>query len=629
MPKMVSTPSNPVTGDASAIVITGKVHGGQNPISGAQVYLYAVNDTGYAGPGIAKSSTNAAVSMLNSSTGNPADGNGNYYVLSGSDGSFTITGDYSCTAPATVPPSPAVYLLAVGGNPGSGNNPVSVLAAGLGPCGSLTSTTTVIVNEVSTVAAAYASAGFATDPYHVSSSNSTLAITGVEDSLAAIVNLETENTGVAVATNGYGTAPQATVNTLANILAACVNSTGAVTGPTNPTPCYTLFNNAENGSTPATDTGTAILNIAHNPGANVANLFALQGGSPPFIPDLGTAPNDFTLAFVYSDSCLDGPLGIALDSKDAIWVASNGGSNICEFTPLGNYHPVTGNGISGPYGIAIDGNGYAWVASETNALSSFTSGRAAVATTSTGGLDDPQNLAIDASNDIWVQSFGNALTEYTNSSGTPSTVTGDPFGTTVLNGPRDVAVDDVGNIWVVNSAGTPEIIRFTGSSPSTTSTFTGEGLDVPVYLAFDPSGNLWVTNDESKTFASEAALSEFNSTGGGVGYYDGSGLNDPIGIAIDSNGNVWAADEEGNCISESNSSGTAISPSTGYGGSGVLNDPFHLAIDLSGNLWVTNPGTGSGNTVTEFIGIASPVVTPMVANFQGAYAANDSAVNRP
>src|SRR5580658_9714546 len=50
-------PGSGSTGGAAAL--TGRVHGGQNPISGAHVYLYAVNDTGYAGPGIAASAGNA------------------------------------------------------------------------------------------------------------------------------------------------------------------------------------------------------------------------------------------------------------------------------------------------------------------------------------------------------------------------------------------------------------------------------------------------------------------------------------------------------------------------------------------------------------------------------------------
>lgn len=251
------------------------VHGGEQPIVGAHVYLYAVNDTGYAGPGIAASSSNAAVSLLTSASNTTQDGSGNYYVTTGSDGSFSVTGDYTCPTA-----TPYVYVLAVGGNPGPGTNSAITLAAGLGPCtASGFSSLYVVVNEVSTVVAAYAGAGFATDATHVSSSGSTLAKKGVENAYAAIVNLETLNTGVANATSlgGNGTVPQGEINTLANILAACVNSTGPSS-----TGCTTLFSNAMNGGTAPTDTATAALNIAHNPGANIANLFGLQTASSPF-----------------------------------------------------------------------------------------------------------------------------------------------------------------------------------------------------------------------------------------------------------------------------------------------------------------------------------------------------------
>ena len=36
-----------------------------------------------------------------------------------------------------------------------------------------------------------------------------------------------------------------------------------------------------------------------------------------------------------------------------------------------------------------------------------------------------------------------------------------------------------------------------------------------------------------------------------------------------------------------------------------------MAIDSSGNLWVAN--SGGDNTVTELVGVAAPVLTPMVA----------------
>jgi hypothetical protein len=39
-----------------------------------------------------------------------------------------------------------------------------------------------------------------------------------------------------------------------------------------------------------------------------------------------------------------------------------------------------------------------------------------------------------------------------------------------------------------------------------------------------------------------------------------------------------------------------------------------LAIDGSGNAWVTG-----GNQVTEFVGAAAPVVTPLAANLGNPY----------
>jgi len=268
------------SGATKGAVIAGKVHGGQNPISGAHVYLYAVNNTGYAGPGITGTPSNQAVSLL--TTGDGTDSLGTY-VMTDSGGNFTLT---SFTCPTA---TPNVYILAAGGDSGSGNNSAITLVAGVGePCTtSGFSSLYVIVNEVSTVAAAFAGAGFATDVTHVSTSNTTLAVRDVGDAYAAILNLESVSTGAAnsVSIGGNGVVPQAEVNTLANILAACVNSTGSTSSA-----CNTLFNNALSAGTTGkapTETATAMLNIAHNPGANVANLFALQGSSPPFVPDLG------------------------------------------------------------------------------------------------------------------------------------------------------------------------------------------------------------------------------------------------------------------------------------------------------------------------------------------------------
>jgi hypothetical protein len=55
--------------------------------------------------------------------------------------------------------------------------------------------------------------------------------------------------------------------------------------------------------------------------------------------------------------------------------------------------------------------------------------------------------------------------------------------------------------------------------------------------------------------------------------------------------------------------GAVLSPSAGWGTDAGLLEAYAAAIDGSGNLWVSNLGA---NTVTEFVGLAAPVKTPLL-----------------
>jgi len=280
-----------------SVAVGGVVHGGQQPISGAHVYLFAANTTGTAGPGVAASAGNASVSLLNAASTHNSDSLG-AYVLTDASGSFSITDDYSCV------PNTQVYIYALSGNPGVGTNTAAGLLAVLGNCPAsgnfLTATPFVSVNEVSTVVAAYSFAAFATDATHVSSSGSAFDQTAIADAFANAANLADIASGLAFTTTPFGNAivPQSEINTLANILASCVNSAGTISGPTNPTACYTLFNSAKSqGSTGTvpTETATAAIDIAHNPSADISDLFALPTAAAPFAPNLTTQPGNFTI----------------------------------------------------------------------------------------------------------------------------------------------------------------------------------------------------------------------------------------------------------------------------------------------------------------------------------------------
>ncbi len=602
MPSSNPSSINPLRGGA----ISGRVHGGQNPINGAHLYLMAVNTTGYGGPGIPASSANQSASLLTSGAGQDSLG---YYVTTDPNGDFDITGDYTCPSTWAHP-----YLYAVGGDSGSGTNSAITLVAPVESCPGTSEFITV--NEVSTIVSAYAFAGFASDPTHVSTSSSAFDATAADNAGNTILNLENSNTGVAYATTpgGNGTVPQAEIDTLANILAACINSTGSGS-----TQCSTLFSNAENGGTQPTDTATAALNIAHNPGANISNLIGLQTPSSPFQPMLSAtpAPNDFTIAVTYTGGGMNDPLGLAIDSLGDVWTTNtnSGANSLSEFSPVGvaisTSAGFTGGGLNGPYGIAIDSTGKVWVVnSSNNTLSEFNpSGTPASATAfSGGGLASPTNICIDAGGDLWINNgFANNVSEFS-SSGTAAT--NSPFSGGGIDGGIDIACDAAGHVWISNFYAVLGELTTSGAVV-TSGGYTGGGLNEAYGVAVDGSGNVWTAN------AGNTSISKFNSSGvaqSGSGGYTGGGLNSPQYIAVDRAGNAWVANEGSHSISEFNSGGTAVSGSGGYQlpTTAVSRE---LAIDGSGNIWVTSYDV---DILTEFIGLASPVVTPTVANLTGS-----------
>jgi hypothetical protein len=601
----------------AGLAIQGAVHGGQQPISGAHVYLLAANTTGNAGPGIAASSSNASLSLLG----------GTGSVLTDASGNFSITGDYSCT------PNTQVYLYALGGNPGLGTgvNPVSGLIAALGSCPSTgtfkDATPYIVINEVSTIAAAYAFSGFATDATHVSSSGTALAKTGIQNAFANAANLANLSTGAALATTsgGNGTVPQSTIYTLADILASCVNSNGAVTGPSNPTACYTLFNNATADGTPAgtvpSDTAAAAINIAHNPGANIAALYGLPTATPPFPAVLGVQPNDFTLGIEFSGGGLNDPYHTAIDGSGNVWITNNGNTSVTELasngspiSPAGGY---TGGGLNGLFGgIAIDASGNAWITNYYgNSVTEFSTAGVPLSGTlgfSGGGLHTPYGIAIDGTGNIWVtNSSSNSISKL---SSTGSAISG-TFGYTggALSSPYSISIDGSGNAWIANKNNS-SVTEFSNSGTliSGSNGYTGGGLDKPYSIAIDGSGNAWVTNYNGPNINGNS-ITELSSTGLALSSsngYTGGGLDTPYAIAFDGSGNAWVANSNGNSISEIAKSGVAVSGANGYTG-GNVNSPYAIAVDGSGNVWAANQ---IDSTMTELIGAATPLAVAVKNN---------------
>jgi hypothetical protein len=129
-------------------------------------------------------------------------------------------------------------------------------------------------------------------------------------------------------------------------------------------------------------------------------------------------------------------------------------------------------------------------------------------------------------------------------------------------------------------------------------------------LAVDQGGNVWVAN----YFGS--SISEVSSAGAVLlNGQTGGGVDHPNAVAIDGAGHVWVANLHKSTVSEfagynAASPGAPLSPAAGLGTDAQLGSPFALAIDASGNLWVSN--SVGANTVTVFVGLATPVKTPLL-----------------
>ena len=400
--------------------------------------------------------------------------------------------------------------------------------------------------------------------------------------------------------------PQSEIDTLANILAACINSSG----PTSST-CATLFANAKNGVTTPTDTATAAINIAHNPGANIASLYGLQTGITEFQPMLSTQPNDFTVVVSYNGGGLDGTGGIAIDAsrgkcgvgnsarREALGAAS--ANSVPQASHCRHRLDIPGVGWQLPRPLPVDSFGNVWVASGSktvtadNVVSKFNLSGSPLSGSSgysTGGLNDPFSIAVDTSGNVWVSNHVSATITALNATGTA--IFGSPIPGAGLASPHFMAIDLPGNIWVANNDNN-SISKFSasGAAISGTSGYTGGGLDEPYGIAIDASGNVWATNFFFNT------LSKLDSSGNPISSssgYTGGGLNAPYGIAVDGSGYVWVANPGGNCISEFNSSGAAVSGSNGFS-SGSLSSPVDLANDGSREYLGYQPGRHRGRRI--------------------------------
>lgn len=214
--------------------------------------------------------------------------------------------------------------------------------------------------------------------------------------------------------------------------------------------------------------------------------------------------------------------GLAFDTSGTLWIVSSVEARLLAFPRAAlasSGAPAARTVISAldsslvePSSVAFDRQRRLWVANHGNGtIVRFDAAQLAASGTPApavviGGFDHPATIAFDASGALWVSDIeGHTVSKLTEAQLASS---GSPAPAVVLRGtnaslyfPSGIAFDAAGNLWVANGglgtvvSFTPEQLAASGAPvPHVVISSAGSVLDIPVGLAFDGDGSLWVVS---------------------------------------------------------------------------------------------------------------------------------------
>ncbi len=359
---------------------------------------------------------------------------------------------------------------------------------------------------------------------------------------------------------------------------------------------------------------------------------------------------------------LNYPYGVAVDGAGNIYIADTDNHRIRRVdAATGNISTAAGDGtvpdedddnigdggaataaqLNNPYDVAVDSDGNLYIAdTQNNRIRKVTASSGNIETVAGDGtdgysgdggaataaeIDTPWGIALDSAGNIYFAgSWNEVVRKVTVSTGNIETVAGDgnndfygdsgPATDAALDGPRGLAVDGSGNIYIADSYNNR--IRMVNTSGNI-STFAGGGtaqgdggsaslaqLGNVFGVAVDGSGNIYIAdagNDRIRKVDTSNIIS--TAAGGGSDIGDGGAareawLNAPGGVAVTGGGSLYIADSYHHRIRRVSPSGTittvAGTGTAGFSGDGgaaadaQLNNPTDVALDSAGNLYIAD-----------------------------------------
>ena len=464
--------------------------------------------------------------------------------------------------------------------------------------------------------------------------------------------------------NGTATETFSTFNSLASIIAGCVEGTND---------CAAFLDAATDpwGVRPDT-TWQAMTLLPTNPSGDAPGVFAQVPADPRFTPVRTSAPSGWVIAlrFYGNGHQFNGPGNVAFDAQGRVWANDNAtfspqpkkvcpGLDLFRLDPYAAGQPMEtfrGGGLNGAgFGIAIDPRAHVWVSNF-----GFTGSECPVAPTSNsvsefdpdgqpisgddgyldGPLSWPQGTKSDVDGNIWIASCGNhSAVVYPGGDHTLATVV-----SRVIRKAFDVAQNTEGNVFVTSNAGDQVFGFGPDGTPLPNSPFGDSStLSKPLGAASDSLGNVWVSNsgvidipcssDESLEAPAPGPhlLGTVAQVGpdGSTTSFGGAGMTVPWGIAVDGDDNLWVANFAGERLSHlcgartstcpTGQVGDPISPAdSGYAFDGLQRNTG-VQVDPSGTVWLANnwitvpvQTDPFGDGLVVYLGMAAPVKAPLI-----------------
>lgn len=435
----------------------------------------------------------------------------------------------------------------------------------------------IIINELTTVAAAFSFAQFTQNGVIAGDAFGLSIASGMNNNLVSPVTGESSDV-LTSPPNADQTNSLRSTRALANLLSVCVlaaevNSRAAV---------ETLFalTTPPDGTAPK-DTLQALVNIALNPANNVAAIYARtqEPDVKLYRPTLERMPDAWTIAVKVNDSgsstaLFGGPGNVAFDDNGYAWITNNvvqgyptSTNNIIVLQPNGKpadgtnntpKSPITGGGIlGGGFGVTIAPNGRVWVGNF-----------------GWGGVDPS------------AEPPGSGSVSELEADGTVRSVPDGYYGGT--DRAQSVVADRDGNIWIA-SYGNDRVVVFPNGEHARSFWFpvSGNGPKGTFGIAIAPDGSAWVTNSGDLTVHGKSGIGWYVIDDGQLVQKFFRDLGHSLkGLSIDSQGNVWVASGGDNAVYLLSPTGELLGKFNGGG----VSSPWSVTVDGDDHVWVANFG---------------------------------------